>query len=160
EHHRHSRAARELLKLYCFYYRTGHYHAAAFVAERALQLDPSNVAAEAALCMARMATDAIDHGRGDGDAEDCEAAADPAPGCGKGGRGGAACDGCGKSAAKACGKSAARATCACGADCGCKKDAPCACGVDCCCDKAQRQRVLRHHGHIFVVPFLDHGTVE
>src|SRR5262245_34538030 len=152
EHSRHKshdrRMTGALLKLYRFYYRTGHYHAAEFMAAKALPLDPSNIAAEAALCMARLAADAIDHGQGDGDYEDCEASAAPAPRCGMcvgSAVASGVCKGCCKSA---------KASCACGKDCGCGRDEPCACGADCCCKKARRQNVRRPVHPVMVPPMM------
>ena len=147
------RMAFELLKLYRLFYREGHYHAAEIVADRAAQLDPSNVAAEAALCMARLATDAIDHCEGMcGDAEDCEVIPPPADACVKD------CEkiappaaGCGMcvgaavmSKARPCAPKpcCTRASCACGESCPCAGDEPCACGEKCCCKQAGRQNVL------------------
>jgi hypothetical protein len=139
------RMAFELLKLYRVFYREGHYHAAEIVAGRALQLDPSNGAADAALCMARMATDAIDHAEGMcGDYEDCEADTIPAPRCGMcvvSGAACGACEGCCERDTKACCKKAAKTSCACGEDCPCCKDEPCACGAKCGCKKTGRQNV-------------------
>jgi hypothetical protein len=139
------RMAFELLKLYRVFYREGHYHAAEIVAGRALQLDPSNGAADAALSMARMAIDALDHCEGMCcDYEDCEADTAPAPRCGMCVVTGAvcgACTGCCERDTNACCKKAARTSCACGADCPCCKDEPCACGEKCCCKKTSRPSV-------------------
>ncbi len=125
--HRHAtrdrRMAFELLKLYRLFYREGQYKAAEIVADRAVRLDPENVAAEAALCMARKAKEAC------ADAEDCEAGT------------GAACKGCCKGCkdcAKECGKGSCagcKGSCACNSGCACSKSA-CACSQACACCKA------------------------
>ena len=179
---RNRRMAYELLKLYRVFYRAGHYHAAEVVAGRALQLDPPNIAAEAALSTARLATDAIDHCRADCcDAEACESVAAPAPCCaicvgyavkatcckaadkacceccckaaGKG-----CCEGCCKAAGKACCKgkaSCTKASCACGANCECAKEKSCACGKDCCCKKKSvRQNVLHRRRVCMPMPMM------
>jgi hypothetical protein len=142
------RTVSHLLKMYRFYYQTGHYHAAQFMARRALQIDPGNVAADAALNMAVVAADAVARARGTcGDAEDCEAREAKESKCGACSKD---CAGCCQAAAKACCQAAAackacaaRASCACGTGCTCAKEKSCACGEDCCCKKSAAQKV-RH----------------
>jgi hypothetical protein len=146
ERHRHAswkhRMACELLRFFRAFCEEGDYFAAAAVAGRAVQLDPSYATSEVAQ---HMASHPMTGPCGDGDAEDCEA---PAPCYGM-------CGGCAASAAcKGCGKSAARASCACGKDCGCGKDEPCACGADCCCKESRRQNVRRVIRQVVVVPMM------
>jgi hypothetical protein len=154
EHHRHAswkhRMACELLRFFRAFYEEGHYRAAAAIAGRAVQLDPSYATAEV---VQHMASHPMVRSCCADDAEDCEAS--EAPRCGM-------CAGTAVAtgACNGCCKSAARASCACGADCNCARDEPCACGADCCCKEARRQNVLRRRVQIISVPLLDHGTVQ
>jgi hypothetical protein len=139
------RTVSELLKLYRLFYQQGHYHAAETVARRALEIDPGNADADAALSVASVAADAVARARRMcGDAEDCESH-EAGPKCGpctktSAGR----CKGGCQAACKAC---AVKASCACGARCACAKDETCACGEDCCCKKANRHNV-RHRRRV------------
>ncbi|MCI0461531.1 MAG: hypothetical protein L0Z62_31665 [Gemmataceae bacterium] len=135
------RMASELLKLYRLFYHHGHYNAAAIVAERALRLDPTNVAAEQAAAMARLAVSSgVKAGCGMclsvtvKKAEKKSCACGSKCGCAKGNCGcGEGCS-CAKKAcacakaAKSCGcdgNCACKATCECAAACGCKQGCSC-----------------------------------
>jgi hypothetical protein len=126
----------ELLKLYRVCYREGHYRACEILASKALELDPTNLAAEHALTVARLANQAAhdDHCR-DG-AEECDVNLNAARlGCGM----------CRSmlEAVKEASRTKANAKCACAGECKCCQDpTSCTCGEKCPCKQPPpRQRV-------------------
>ncbi len=170
------RMAFELLKLYRLFYREGHYKAAEIVADRAVQIDPTNPAAEHALAMARLATAAIDSACDDGAAEDCENANVPAPRCGMCpsacGTSQRHCQGSATKPSCACDAKCCcdtdKSSCKCGDSCACAKAKTCACGAKCCCDtdkssckcgdscacgkSGRRDARIRHRRRLMMVP--------
>lgn len=137
------RMAAELLRLYRLFFRAGHYQAAEVVADKALQLDPANVAAEQALAVARLIGARAENSCCE---EACECCASAPVAKKAAGKGCTCCDtakarvGCGCAEACCCSRGCGCSEKACGcarsaccADECCCKEKTCGCAQQCCC---------------------------